>query len=309
MKQEFIEQRQNTLQEFLDKITSHSILAQTLWTKKFLNEENYSQNFVESAFEHISMFTRSEPKWNLSDSLKEFGIRFRKQYFLVQNLNNKYLLSWCDYGPDKALKDSDLTLLFQQFSQFTHDYLVPVSLVYNNDFGVLYIQHYYEKGSLRDYLHGISKIKQSFMKKYCSKKSYNTLKLSQIKLFSRQILETLQFLHLKGLAHGHLHSGNIIIENDAKIRLTDLHNSLIGLPNQHRSLMIDHKKISDLELVDVYSFGLILFEMVYGETYSQCLKENFNDCQFNDVKQMLELILDMNPKKELPRLSKLLDMP
>lgn len=80
----------------------------------------------------------------------------------------------CDYGPDKGLKDSEMSLLLQQliqlrvmiylnikfqFEQFfpliQHEYIVPINTVYNNDFGVLYIQKYYSSGSLRDHIYGV----------------------------------------------------------------------------------------------------------------------------------------------------------
>ena len=73
-------------------------------------------------------------------------------------------------------------------------------------------------------------------------KTYKAVDISQIKSWSKQILETLNFIHSKGFFYGHLHSGNILIEQN-KIKLTDIHNSMLGLPYYYRSFLTKHRKI------------------------------------------------------------------
>ena len=41
--------------------------------KKFLDEENYSENYRELALAHVSMFFRSESNWQIIEPLKEIG--------------------------------------------------------------------------------------------------------------------------------------------------------------------------------------------------------------------------------------------
>ncbi len=97
MKPEFLKTRQLALQEFIDKILANLLLANSLPVKKFLDEENYSQNFRESALAHVSMCFRSEPNWEVIEPLNEIGWRFRKQHVILrnlENLNNKYILTW-----------------------------------------------------------------------------------------------------------------------------------------------------------------------------------------------------------------------
>ena len=87
-----------------------------------------------------------------------------------------------------------------------------------------------------------TKIKNNYLKKYSLQKSYKPIEINQIKSWSKQILETLNFIHSKGFFYGHLHTGNILIEQN-KIKLTDIHNSTLGVPYLYRSFVSQHRKI------------------------------------------------------------------
>lgn len=57
----------------MDKILSNILLANSLHVKKFLDSENYSENFKELALAHVSMFFRSEANWQVIEPLNEIG--------------------------------------------------------------------------------------------------------------------------------------------------------------------------------------------------------------------------------------------
>jgi len=67
-----------------------------------------------------------------------------------------------------------------------------------------------------------------------------------------------------------------------------------------------------MELVDVYGFGHVLYEMTYGvPLLTASSKLNFHDCPIPEVKEILELILfdDVLSKKGPPTIDQLLEMP
>jgi len=102
----------------------------------------------------------------------------------------------------------------------------------------------------------------------------------------------------------------LIEQNGNSLKLTDLPNSFLGLSYFYRPYVIDQKKIHNLELVDVYGLGHILYELTYGEPLltSSC-RTNFSDCDNHEIKQMLEILLGENGLKSgLPTLSELLEM-
>ena len=73
------------------------LLANSLPVKRFLDEENYSENFSEKALAHVSMFFRSETNWEIIEPLSDIGWRFTKKYILLKNSefpNAKYILTW-----------------------------------------------------------------------------------------------------------------------------------------------------------------------------------------------------------------------
>ena len=81
----------------MDKILSNLMLANSFCVKKFLDEENYAENYRELALAHVSMFFRSESNWQIIEPLKEIGWRFRKKHILLKNMdtpNVKYILTW-----------------------------------------------------------------------------------------------------------------------------------------------------------------------------------------------------------------------
>lgn len=62
----------------------------------------------------------------------------------------------------------------------------------------------------------------------------------------------------------------------------------------------------------MYGFGLILYEMVYGEAMlTSSSKQDFNDCSDKELKQVLDIILvdDVLVKTGLPTINQLLEMP
>lgn len=58
----------------MDKIIGNLQLAQSYPVKKFLDQENYSQNYRELSLAHVSMCFRSESNWEIIEPLKEIGI-------------------------------------------------------------------------------------------------------------------------------------------------------------------------------------------------------------------------------------------
>jgi PX domain-containing protein kinase-like protein len=57
----------------MDTILTNILLANSLPVKKFLDEENYLENFKELALAHVSMFFRSESSWQIIEPLNEIG--------------------------------------------------------------------------------------------------------------------------------------------------------------------------------------------------------------------------------------------
>ncbi|GFR64438.1 pX domain containing serine/threonine kinase [Elysia marginata] len=70
---DFIKERQNGLQAYLNAITSIPVLANSLIVKRFLDERNYSSNFLEIALQHVSMIFRSETSWDVVEPLPDIG--------------------------------------------------------------------------------------------------------------------------------------------------------------------------------------------------------------------------------------------
>ncbi|XP_075289197.1 PX domain-containing protein kinase-like protein isoform X8 [Opisthocomus hoazin] len=245
MEREFIAERQKGLQAYLDVITTHHILSNCELVKKFLDPNSYSVNYTEIALQHVSMFFRSEPKWEVVEPLKDIGWRIRKKYFLMKIKNQpkeRLMLSWADLGPDKYLSDKDFQYAVKLLSSCSHPYIYKITFATANESSALVIRPFSEKGTLKDLIYK-AKPKDPFLKKYCNPKKIQGLELQQIKTYGRQILEVLKFLHEKGFPYGHLHSANVMLDGDT-CKLLDLENSLLGLPSFYRSYFSQFRKIN-----------------------------------------------------------------
>nr|XP_020651125.1 PX domain-containing protein kinase-like protein isoform X2 [Pogona vitticeps] len=311
MDREFIAERQKGLQNYLNVITSSLILCNCEPVKKILDPSNYSVNYTEIALQHVSMFFRSEPKWEVVEPLKDIGWRIRKKYFLMKIKNQpkeRLVLSWADLGPDKYLSDKDLQCVVKLLSSCSHPYICKVTFATANESSALVIRPYNEKGTLKDLIYK-AKPKDPFLKKYCNPKKIQGLELQQIKTFGRQILEVLKFLHEKGFPYGHLHASNVMLDGDT-CRLLDLENSLLGLPSFYRSYFTQFRKINTLEAVDVHCFGHLLYEMTYGRPPDSVPVDSFPPAPSMSVVTVLESILSPEAMKNgMPTVSRLLQMP
>uniref|UniRef100_A0A8B9QAM9 PX domain containing serine/threonine kinase like n=1 Tax=Apteryx owenii TaxID=8824 RepID=A0A8B9QAM9_APTOW len=311
MEREFIAERQKGLQTYLDVITTHHILSNCELVKKFLDPNSYSVNYTEIALQHVSMFFRSEPKWEVVEPLKDIGWRIRKKYFLMKIRNQpkeRLMLSWADLGPDKYLSDKDLQYAVKLLSSCSHPYIYKVTFATANESSALVIRPFSEKGTLKDLIYK-AKPKDPFLKKYCNPKKIQGLELQQIKTYGRQILEVLKFLHEKGFPYGHLHSGNVMLDGDT-CKLLDLENSLLGLPSFYRSYFSQFRKINTLEGIDVHCFGHLLYEMTYGRPPDTIPVDSFPPAPSVFVVSVLESILTCEAMKNgMPTVSRLLQMP
>uniref|UniRef100_A0A8D0FE55 PX domain containing serine/threonine kinase like n=1 Tax=Strix occidentalis caurina TaxID=311401 RepID=A0A8D0FE55_STROC len=311
MEREFIAERQKGLQAYLDVITTHHILSNCELVKKFLDPNSYSVNYTEIALQHVSMFFRSEPKWEVVEPLKDIGWRIRKKYFLMKIKNQpkeRLMLSWADLGPDKYLSDKDLQYAVKLLSSCSHPYIYKITFATANESSVLVIRPFSEKGTLKDLIYK-AKPKDPFLKKYCNPKKIQGLELQQIKTYGRQILEVLKFLHEKGFPYGHLHSANVMLDGDT-CKLLDLENSLLGLPSFYRSYFSQFRKINTLEGVDVHCFGHLLYEMTYGRPPDTIPVDSFPPAPSVFVVSVLESILTCEAMKNgMPTVSRLLQMP
>lgn len=155
-------------------------------------------------------------------------------------------------------------ILMELLGSLQHPYIYPVL-----DLGFFPTDaHHYAclvmpfnpRGSLKDLIYK-SQWNEPWSRKYTRKST--CLPLSQVQRLGRQILEALLFLRERGIpSHGHLHSGNVILQNGVA-RLSGLENGLLGL-NSRVNAIVWSRSAPDIDNIDVVCFGHLLFEMCAG---------------------------------------------
>uniref|UniRef100_A0A3P9NX50 PX domain containing serine/threonine kinase n=1 Tax=Poecilia reticulata TaxID=8081 RepID=A0A3P9NX50_POERE len=297
MDREFIAERQRGLQAYLDSITQHPLICTSLFVKKFLDPNNYSANYTEIALQQVSMFFRSDPKWEVLEPLKDMGWRIRKKYFLIKNKEQpkeRFLLSWVSRTPDS--------------SGVPTAYLSPLLFSSTSESSALLIRPFSERGSLRDQICKV-KPRESHLKKYCNPKKSQGLELEQIKLFGRQILESLKLLHDSGLFFGHLNASNVMVD-DGICRLVDVENGMLGVPSVLRPAFTQLRKINTTESIDVFCFGHLLYEMTYGRPPDSVPVDQFPSAPHAAVVSVLQSILSTDAcKSGMPTVPALIQTP
>ncbi|XP_014671766.1 PREDICTED: PX domain-containing protein kinase-like protein isoform X2 [Priapulus caudatus] len=289
---EFVAERQQGLQSYLDALAGHLMVSSNILVKKFLDPESYAINYQESALQHVSMFFRSEPKWEMSEVQQDIGWRIKKQYFMVKHVDrpkHRQLLTWASLGPDNFLSTKDLDSIMRLLPSLKHPFILPITFAMANENGGLAIRTYISEGTLRDRVYK-TRPRQPYLKKYGKPKSVTPLPQNEIKTFGRQILEALKFLHDKGLPYGHLHAGNVIIDNGS-CKLLDVENHLLGLPGFYRSYITLLKRASSTEAIDVYCFGHVLYEMAVGTPLASATCDSLPSCCSPQVRSVLEMVL------------------
>lgn len=74
-----------------------------------------------------------------------------------------------------------------------------------------------------------------------------------------------------------MHAGNVIIV-DGVARLVDIENFILGVSSFYRPFFIQHSKINTYELIDVYSFGHLLYELSHGYPLQESITRQSIDC-------------------------------
>ncbi|XP_034020922.1 PX domain-containing protein kinase-like protein isoform X2 [Thalassophryne amazonica] len=308
MDREFIAERQRGLQSYLDSLTQHPLLSTSLHVKKFLDPSNYAANYTEIALQQVSMFFRSDPKWEVLEPLRDIGWRIRKKYFLIKNKEqpkDSYVLSWVDLGPDKFLSDKDLQSAVKLLTSVTSPYLCPLVFSSTSESSALLIRPFKEEGSLRDQIHKV-KPRESFLKKYCNLKKSQGLELPHIRLYGRQILESLKLLHDSGVFFGHLHASNVVV-NEGVCQLMDVENGMLGVPSVLRPAFTQFRKINTTENIDVFCFGHLLYEMTYGRPPDSVPVDEYPPAPSTALVSVLQSILSTEAcKSRMPTVSQLI---
>lgn len=83
MRPEFIAERREALQKYINIILMNPILASSLPTKKFVDPDSYNQSFHDNAVQNAALCVRTENLFTLGQSLGTIGWRLRKHYFRV----------------------------------------------------------------------------------------------------------------------------------------------------------------------------------------------------------------------------------
>ncbi|KAH8284690.1 hypothetical protein KR018_011562 [Drosophila ironensis] len=346
MRPEFVAERKQALQVYINAVLMNPILASSLPAKRFVDPESYSQSFHDHAVQNATICLRNDAVWALGATMGAIGWRLRKHYFKVtakppEKSSNKLLVKsgsqthqskhfaagssngsghsidaghlepgaevvaeWLEYGPDKYVEEKEIGGILKSLMGLQHPHIEPVILAAHTESGCLVIRKFHKNGTLKDTL-CMATPKNPFLSKYGNPKGRTALSMKQVATYGKQILEALIFLHSKGYAYGHLHSGNIVIVDDC-VKLLDIENHLLGVPAFYRPFFVQHSKIHAIETIDVYCFGHVLFEMAMGYPLQESVVRQITECP-EALKCLLESILSKEAcKAGLPTLEQLL---
>ncbi|XP_026492807.2 PX domain-containing protein kinase-like protein [Vanessa tameamea] len=287
MQPSFVAERQVALQNYINEVLKHKVLSLSLQVRSFLDPNNYPLSINEQALQTISIALRGDGQFELKCPLTDIGWRIRKHYFLVNESESQLncMLSWQNYGPDCTLHSKDLQLAFKSLQNISHPYIDNVLAMHTLETGAYVVRKIHENGSIRDLLYG-TEYNKNYLAKYGNPKVRKPFTNGQISHYGYQILQALKFLHDKELCHGNVHPGNITIENQTAL-LMDVENFLMGVPSLYRPFLLELKRTSSAEAVDVYCFGRTLYEMAFAAP----LESYYCDIYPEGISQDLEAVL------------------
>ncbi|KAF0987951.1 hypothetical protein HZS_6570, partial [Henneguya salminicola] len=137
----------------------------------------------------------------------------------------------------------------------------------------IYIYRFVPLGSLADKIYQNYNPKENYYKKLVSMNNKNGLPLcaGEIITYGEQILnvfmisltQALIYLNKFGIYHGNIHSGNILLDGNAKI--TDTHSSLLDYTHRDMKFFMSIAEIENEFQIDILGFGTVLYEMIYGQ--------------------------------------------
>nr|XP_036678597.1 serine-rich adhesin for platelets isoform X4 [Drosophila suzukii] len=224
---------------------------------------NATQEWIQSA----------NGRYEVIAHLDEIGSRHGKNWFLVTDasVRTDRLLTLLPLPPDcVAFEDlppneSAREILMELLGSLHHPYIYPVldlGFLRNTSYNyACLVTPFNSRGSLKDLIYK-AQWNEPWARKYTRKP--NGLPVSQVQRLGRQILEALLFLKERGFPlHGHLHSGNVILQNGAA-RLSGLENGLLGLSSRINAVMWS-RSVTEIENVDIVCFGHLLYEMCTGQ--------------------------------------------
>ncbi|KAK7867344.1 hypothetical protein R5R35_001119 [Gryllus longicercus] len=217
-------------------------------------------------------YLRACPRYSLVHHLNDIGSRVDKHWFVVRDASVKTerLLTLVPRAAACPLACSPATraTILELFLALQHPYIYPVlDLDFREATGqsyVILVLPFNSKGSLKDLIYK-SRWQDDWSQKYGQRSE--GLPVWQVQRLGRQILEALLFLKERGFPPcGHLHSGNVILQNGVA-RLTGLENTLLGHTSRVHPIVWGLAR-ADPAAVDVVCFGHVLFEMCAG--YELC---------------------------------------
>jgi len=138
--------------------------------------------------------------------------------------------------------------------------------------------------------------------------------------FGKQILEGLEYIHRCKVLHMDIKPGNILIDSNLNAKLTDFSISInysslnpkdqIKFPIVGTSKFISPEilseelmEIRDVEKIDIYSFGVSIYYLIYGE-YPYNLKDVKNKDYKGILLKIKEEELNFNENKKISKLFK-----
>ncbi|KAK3853289.1 hypothetical protein Pcinc_040166 [Petrolisthes cinctipes] len=311
---DFINERKVALQKYLENLLELPVLCCCLPVKRFLDPTNYSRNFQEEARQNVHMVLRSGGSHEVTEALTRCGTRIAKEYFLATPLTDttkvqqQHVLWWSPFGPDRVMNLRDTHATLTALVQCQHPYIVASVSSVATEAGVCVIRPWFPQGSVRDHIHQ-AKPQSISLSKYTSNEKVTPISERECAVFGRQVLEALLFLHDKALGHGHIHTGNLVIDGNT-CRLLDLENQVVGLPCHLRHHLLPHRRLNSIQAIDVYCFGHTLYHMLMGRQLGTSTCDAFPDKCPPLPRSVLESILSSEAcKNGLPTVAGLLTHP
>ena len=125
------------------------------------------------------------------------------------NLNNGQIIVIKSLRISKSLFHSEIDIITEKLArlrQLENEYIVTYydPEIRDADHKIYLIQEFVPAGSIKNLL-----------------EKFGSFDEKLIKIYSKQILEAIEYIHSKGIVHGNLKCSNILVDINAKIKFTD----------------------------------------------------------------------------------------